>query len=199
MILMANLRGRVYDFKNTKLARDYHPAYLLRDPRQKAEAWKDLADGDETFGNGRSRRQEWLTHNSPERQTLRAIADTPHSHVSHGTVLRRRGRDLPWAQDPGVECILLSTSVAALVEVVAVLYIRLSLVPKAEQVLQTDSENKPALMSLRKWYVICFALTSESHFMDLCCASWARHGQQAGLFYVVGFVLILLCSPRKPI
>src|SRR5437660_3621357 len=39
---MANLRGQIYDFKNTKLAVTYHPAYLLRDPRQKAEAWKDL-------------------------------------------------------------------------------------------------------------------------------------------------------------
>jgi DNA polymerase len=39
---MTNLRGRIYDFKSTKLAVTYHPAYLLRDPRQKAEAWKDL-------------------------------------------------------------------------------------------------------------------------------------------------------------
>jgi DNA polymerase len=39
---MVNLRGRIYDFKDTKLAVTYHPAYLLRDPRQKAEAWKDL-------------------------------------------------------------------------------------------------------------------------------------------------------------
>lgn len=39
---MANLRGRWYDFKGSKLAVTYHPAYLLRDPRQKAEAWKDL-------------------------------------------------------------------------------------------------------------------------------------------------------------
>lgn len=39
---MVNLRGRIYDFKNTKLAVTYHPAYLLRDPRQKKEAWKDL-------------------------------------------------------------------------------------------------------------------------------------------------------------
>lgn len=39
---MANLRGRFYDFRNTKLAVTYHPAYLLRDPRQKKEAWKDL-------------------------------------------------------------------------------------------------------------------------------------------------------------
>ena len=54
---MANLRGRFYDFspmlpknaperdpawQGTKLAVTYHPAYLLRDPRQKKEAWKDL-------------------------------------------------------------------------------------------------------------------------------------------------------------
>jgi DNA polymerase len=39
---MASLRGRWYDFRGAKLAVTYHPAYLLRDPRQKAEAWKDL-------------------------------------------------------------------------------------------------------------------------------------------------------------
>jgi DNA polymerase len=39
---MGNLRGRWHDFKGTKLLVTYHPAYLLRDPRQKAEAWKDL-------------------------------------------------------------------------------------------------------------------------------------------------------------
>ena len=39
---MLNLRGKIYDFKHTKLAVTYHPAYLLRDPRQKKEAWKDL-------------------------------------------------------------------------------------------------------------------------------------------------------------
>src|SRR5207302_1215899 len=44
---MANLRGRFYDFRiqelpSTKLVVTYHPAYLLRDPRQKSEAWKDL-------------------------------------------------------------------------------------------------------------------------------------------------------------
>ncbi|MEO6119489.1 MAG: uracil-DNA glycosylase [Terriglobales bacterium] len=39
---MANLRGRIYDFRNTQLVVTYHPAYLLRDPRQKGEAWKDL-------------------------------------------------------------------------------------------------------------------------------------------------------------
>jgi uracil-DNA glycosylase family 4 len=48
---MSELRGRFYDFipkggdpswGGTKLAVTYHPAFLLRDPRQKGEAWKDL-------------------------------------------------------------------------------------------------------------------------------------------------------------
>jgi DNA polymerase len=39
---MSALRGRWHDFRGTKLVATYHPAYLLRDPRQKAEAWKDL-------------------------------------------------------------------------------------------------------------------------------------------------------------
>jgi len=51
---MSELRGRFYDFmpaggrssdpswQGAKLAVTYHPAFLLRDPRQKSEAWKDL-------------------------------------------------------------------------------------------------------------------------------------------------------------
>lgn len=41
---MANLRGRWYEFKNARLRVTYHPAFLLRDPRQKKEAWKDLQE-----------------------------------------------------------------------------------------------------------------------------------------------------------
>jgi DNA polymerase len=36
------LRGRWHSCRGAKLAVTYHPAYLLRDPRMKAEAWKDL-------------------------------------------------------------------------------------------------------------------------------------------------------------
>jgi uracil-DNA glycosylase len=48
---LGDLRGRWFDFKppggdpswpGARLAITYHPAYLLRDPRQKGEAWKDL-------------------------------------------------------------------------------------------------------------------------------------------------------------
>ncbi len=36
------LRGQIHECMGTRLIVTYHPAYLLRDPRQKAEAWKDL-------------------------------------------------------------------------------------------------------------------------------------------------------------
>jgi DNA polymerase len=39
---LAGLRGRVHSFHGTKLIVTYHPAFLLRDPRQKKEAWADL-------------------------------------------------------------------------------------------------------------------------------------------------------------
>ena len=48
---LGEMRGHWYDFKpagsdpswpGARLAVTYHPAYLLRDPRQKGETWKDL-------------------------------------------------------------------------------------------------------------------------------------------------------------
>jgi DNA polymerase len=39
---LASLRGRIHSLRGAKLIVTYHPAFLLRDPRQKGEAWKDL-------------------------------------------------------------------------------------------------------------------------------------------------------------
>lgn len=39
---LAGLRGRIHAFRGTSLIVTYHPAFLLRDPRQKKEAWADL-------------------------------------------------------------------------------------------------------------------------------------------------------------
>jgi len=39
---LAGLRGRWHSCRGAKLVVTYHPAFLLRDPRQKGEAWKDL-------------------------------------------------------------------------------------------------------------------------------------------------------------
>jgi DNA polymerase len=41
---MSNMRGRWFDYRGTQLRVTYHPAFLLRDPRQKSEAWKDLQE-----------------------------------------------------------------------------------------------------------------------------------------------------------
>jgi DNA polymerase len=39
---LASLRGTWQSSRGAKVAVTYHPAFLLRDPRQKGEAWKDL-------------------------------------------------------------------------------------------------------------------------------------------------------------
>jgi uracil-DNA glycosylase family 4 len=39
---LSSLRGRIHELGGAKLIVTYHPAYLLRDPTQKKEAWKDL-------------------------------------------------------------------------------------------------------------------------------------------------------------
>jgi uracil-DNA glycosylase family 4 len=39
---LAGLRGRVHAWRGMQLIITYHPAFLLRDPRQKKEAWADL-------------------------------------------------------------------------------------------------------------------------------------------------------------
>ncbi len=39
---LGSLRGRIHHAFNTRLIVTYHPAFLLRDPTQKKEAWKDL-------------------------------------------------------------------------------------------------------------------------------------------------------------
>ncbi len=39
---LASLRGQWFQSRGAKVAVTYHPAFLLRDPRQKGEAWRDL-------------------------------------------------------------------------------------------------------------------------------------------------------------
>lgn len=39
---LTSLRGQWFESRGAKVAVTYHPAFLLRDPRMKAEAWKDL-------------------------------------------------------------------------------------------------------------------------------------------------------------
>src|SRR6201994_957713 len=39
---IASMRGRIHDYRGLQTVVTYHPAFLLRDPAQKKEAWKDL-------------------------------------------------------------------------------------------------------------------------------------------------------------
>jgi uracil-DNA glycosylase family 4 len=39
---IASMRGRIHDYRGIQAVVTYHPAFLLRDPTQKKEAWKDL-------------------------------------------------------------------------------------------------------------------------------------------------------------
>ena len=39
---ISRLRGRIYDFRGAKLIPTFHPAFLLRSPDRKRDAWEDL-------------------------------------------------------------------------------------------------------------------------------------------------------------
>ena len=39
---ISRLRGRVYEFRGAKLVPTFHPAFLLRSPERKRDAWEDL-------------------------------------------------------------------------------------------------------------------------------------------------------------
>lgn len=41
-VALGQLRGKVHEFKSTPLVTTYHPAYLLRSPKDKAGAFEDL-------------------------------------------------------------------------------------------------------------------------------------------------------------
>jgi DNA polymerase len=39
---ISRLRGRIHDYRGAKVVCTYHPAYLLRNPAAKRDAWEDL-------------------------------------------------------------------------------------------------------------------------------------------------------------
>ena len=39
---ISRMRGRVYDYRGAKLVPTFHPAFLLRSPERKREAWEDM-------------------------------------------------------------------------------------------------------------------------------------------------------------
>lgn len=51
---VGRLRGRVHLYGNIPVVATYHPAYLLRNPAEKARAWQDLCLLRQVLGNSRS-------------------------------------------------------------------------------------------------------------------------------------------------
>jgi DNA polymerase len=49
---IGKLRGRVHRYQGVPLIVTYHPAYLLRNPEDKAKAWDDLCLAVQTVGSG---------------------------------------------------------------------------------------------------------------------------------------------------
>ncbi len=48
---VGRLRGRVHQYQGVPLVVSYHPAYLLRQPQEKAKAWEDLCLAADTVAN----------------------------------------------------------------------------------------------------------------------------------------------------
>ena len=100
---MASMRGRFYDFSppgiadesgepfECKLAVTYHPAFLLRDPRQKKETWKDLQMVMRYLGLNppATRARGQLVRHAAILRCGRAGSARRHLHLSHP---RRRAR-----------------------------------------------------------------------------------------------------------
>ena len=52
---IGRLRGSVHRYRGVPLVVSYHPAYLLRNPRDKARAWEDLCLAREVAAAARAR------------------------------------------------------------------------------------------------------------------------------------------------
>jgi DMSO reductase anchor subunit len=87
--------------------------------------------------------------------------------------------------------------IVAALDAAIVVYLRSARIPRVQQALQLNSEDRPALLGLRKWYVICFALSLTVAFYGLVLRILGAPLQRAAVFYAAGFCLIVFCTPRK--
>src|SRR3954471_5728407 len=92
----------------------------------------------------------------------------------------------------------LMVSAFALVEIAIILYIRIWALPKIEDVLRIDSEDRPALVRFRNTYTISFALSMGVAFYGLVLRILGAPFSKAAIFYGLGLALVIFCAPRKP-
>jgi DMSO reductase anchor subunit len=93
--------------------------------------------------------------------------------------------------------LFLTLLLVAAVDAAIVVYLRSARISKVQQALQVDSEDRAGLLSLRKWYIICFALSLSVAFYGLVLRIMGSPLQRAAVFYAAGFCLTVLCTPRR--
>jgi hypothetical protein len=86
----------------------------------------------------------------------------------------------------------------ALAEGLAVIYMKQTLIPKAEEILRTDSEDRLGLESARKWHVVTLAFCAGVSLYGFALRIMGATFWQAAVFYAAGVALCLYCTPRKP-
>jgi hypothetical protein len=86
----------------------------------------------------------------------------------------------------------------ALVEIAVVLYIRMKMLPRIEDGLRRDSEDKPLLVKVRNTYTVSFALSMGVAFYGLVLRILGAPFSNAAIFYGLGLALVIFCAPRKP-
>jgi hypothetical protein len=86
----------------------------------------------------------------------------------------------------------------ALAEGLAAIYFKKAKVPQVEAVLRTDPDDRAALQSARKWYVVALAFCAGVALYGFALRIMGAIFWQAGIFYAAGIALAVYCSPRKP-
>src|SRR4051812_25602237 len=86
----------------------------------------------------------------------------------------------------------------ALAEALGVIYMKQTLIPKAEEILRADSEDRVGLETARKWHVVTLAICAGVSLYGFALRIMGATFWQAAIFYVTGVALCLYCTPRKP-
>ncbi|MCU1286658.1 MAG: hypothetical protein JWO13_3008 [Acidobacteriales bacterium] len=94
--------------------------------------------------------------------------------------------------------LMLMMSGLALVEIAIVLYIRMKVLPKIEDGLRLDSEDRQLLVRLRNTYTVSFALSMGVAFYGLVLRILGAPFSNAAIFYGLGLALVIFCAPRRP-
>ena len=86
----------------------------------------------------------------------------------------------------------------ALAESLAVIYMKQTKIPQAEEMLRVDSEGRAGLEAARKWYVVALAFCAGVSLYGFALRIMGATFWQSAIFYAAGIALCVYCTPRKP-